>query len=392
LDPSQIGLILQFIISRSSNVSLGSNRKESMKYIFKMGIISTCLGLFFSCKEQVSPLSEDYYKKNGAIYFIPEGNGFERGSRKTEADVNSFSVIKDVYARDKNTIYFMGCPQQFVDANTFKLKENIPVDQYHVFHFTGFPSATGECSKQQLTVVTGADPETYTTLYDKIPALSKDKTQYFYKSLPIDVDYATFRILNENFVKDKNRLYAVTQRGILPLNYTAHQVDVVNQEYLILDATKLLYYEPYQSIGVLETALPTVNNIRLLDRKSIVIDHLVIIQGKRFPFADVDAESFKILEGIGGNSFWSGDKNHIYYDEQPLSAADPKTFEVLKRAVAKDANHIFVGDKIFKDADVKSFRVVDKSEISHDFEDDMGHKYWYRPKAGGAELIPVEKK
>ncbi len=392
MDPSQIGLILQFIISRSSNVSLGSNRKESMKYIFKMGIISTCIGLFFSCKEQVSPLSEDYYKKNGAIYFIPGGNGFERGSRKTEADVNSFSVIKDVYARDKNTIYFMGCPQQFVDANTFKIEKDIPVDQYHVFHFTGFPSATGECSKQQLTVVTGADPETYTTLYDKIPALSKDKTQYFYKSLPIDVDYATFRILNENFVKDKNRLYVVTQKGVLPLNYTTDKTDVLNNEYIILDGKKLLYYEPYQGIGVLETALPTVNNIRLLNRKSIVIDHLVIIQGKRFPFADVDAESFKILEGSSNVHFWASDKNHVYYNQQPVPNADLHTFKVLHYAVAKDAGHIFVGDKIFDGPDVKSFRNVDKSKVNYDFEDNLGNKYWYRPKAGGAELIPVEKK
>ncbi|OOG16878.1 hypothetical protein BWD42_18870 [Sphingobacterium sp. CZ-UAM] len=357
-----------------------------------MGMISACIGLFFSCKKQMSPLSEDYYKKGETVYFIPGGNDFERGSRKMDVDISSFSVIKTVYARDKNTIYFMGCPQQLVDAKTFKLKENIPVDQHHVFHFTGFPSATGACSKQQLTIVKGADPETYNTLYDQLQSLSKDKTHYFYQSSPIDVDYETFEILNENFVKDKNRLYVVTQKGINPLQYTTDQVKVVNSEYLILDGKKLLYYEPYQGIGVLETALPTANNIRLLDRKSIIIDQLVIIGGKRFPFADVDAESFKILEGIGGNSFWSGDKNHIYYNEQLLSEADPKTFEVLKRAVAKDAKHIFVGDKIFRDADVKSFRVVDKSETSHDFEDDLGHKYWYRPKAGGAELIPVEKK
>lgn len=363
-----------------------------MKHIFKMGIISTCIGLFFSCKEQVSPLSEDYYKKSGTIYFIPGGNGFERGSRKIEADVKSFSVIGGVYARDKDSIYFMGCPQKLVDAKTFKLKQNIPVDQYHVFHFTGSPSATGECSKQQLAVLTDADPETYTTLYDKIPSLAKDNTHYFYNSLPIAVDYTTFKILNKNFVKDKNRLYAVTQQSILPLPYSTDQVDVLNEEYLLLDDKRLLYYEPYQGKGVLETTLPTADNIKLLDRKSIIIDQLVIIQGKRFAFADVDADSFKILEGIGGNSFWSGDKNHIYYNEQVFPAADPKTFEVLKRAVAKDARHIFVGNTIFEGPDVKSFKAVDKAKVSHDFEDALGHKYWYRTQKGGAELIPVEKK
>lgn len=357
-----------------------------------MGIISTCIGLLFSCKKQVSPLSKDYYKKGETIYFIPGGNGFESGSRKTEADVNSFSVIKGVYARDKDTIYFMGCPQQFVDVKTFKLRKNIPLDQDHVFHFTGFHSATAACSKQQLTIVTGADRETYTTLDNNIPTLSKDKTQYFYQYLPIDVDSATFEILNKNFVKDKNRLYVVTQKNILPLNYTTCQVKVINQEYLILDGKKLIYYQPYQGIGVLETALPSINKIKLLDRKTVIIDQLVLIEGKKFEFPDVDASSFSLLEGIGGNSFWSGDKNHIYYKEQLLAAADPKTFVVLKRAVAKDAKHIFVGDKIFEGPDVKSFRSVDKAKVNHNFEDDLGHKYWYRTKPGGAELIAVNKK
>ncbi|WP_104385045.1 DKNYY domain-containing protein [Sphingobacterium sp. HMA12] len=364
-----------------------------MKNIFKMGIISTCIGLFFSCKEQVSPLSEDYYKKSGAIYFIPGGNGFERGSRKTEADVNSFSVIKGVYARDKDNIYVMGCPQQFVDTKTFRLKGNIPVDQSHVFVFDGSTtSTTRKCSEQQLIAMKGADPETYTTLYDTVASLSKDKSHYFYNAQPLAVDYASFKILNENFVKDKNGLYVVTQKSINPLDYTTDKIDVLNDEYIILDGKKLLYYQPYQGIGVLETALPSTNSIKLLDRKTVIIDQLVLIEGKKFEFADVDADSFKILEGIGGNSFWSRDKNHIYYNEQLLTEADPKTFEVLRRAVAKDARHIFVGDKIFEGPDVKSFRSVDKAEVNHDFEDDLGHKYWYRPKEGGAELIPVEKK
>ncbi|WP_373564722.1 DKNYY domain-containing protein [Sphingobacterium sp. E70] len=175
-----------------------------MKHIFKMGIISTCIGLFFSCKEQVSPLSEDYYKKSGAIYFIPGGNGFERGSRKTDADVNSFSVIRGIYARDKDNIYVMGCPQQFVDTKTFRLKGNIPVDQSHVFVFDGSTtSTTRKCSEQQLIAITDADPETYITLYDTIASLAKDKSHYFYNFQQLAVDYASFKILNENFVKTK---------------------------------------------------------------------------------------------------------------------------------------------------------------------------------------------
>jgi len=363
-----------------------------MNNIVTMGLISTLASLFFSCREQVSPLSEDYFKKSGAIYFIPGGNGFERGSRKTVADINSFSVIEGVYARDKDHIYFMGCPQQLVDVKTFQLKNKVPIDQQHVFKFEGFASATSHCSKNQLSVIEKADPETYITLYDELQFLSKDKSSYFYHNQRIAVDYATFEVLNKNFVRDKHQLYLATQKTIHPLNYAVDQVHYINREYLILEDKTLLYYEPYQGTGILETKLTSANQIKSLDEKSLIIDDLVIIRGKPFAYQQVDANSFKILGSSGGNSFWSRDKNHIYYNQQLLVEADPNTFEILKLAVAKDANHIFVGNKIFYGPDVKSFRRVNKSSANYDFEDDLGNKYWYRTNKGQVVLAPVNKK
>lgn len=40
-----------------------------MKNSLKMGLISALIGLLFSCKEQVSPLSEAYYKKERCNLF-----------------------------------------------------------------------------------------------------------------------------------------------------------------------------------------------------------------------------------------------------------------------------------------------------------------------------------
>ncbi len=363
-----------------------------MKNILKMGIISALIGLLFSCKEQVSPLSEDYYKKSGAIYFIPGGNGFERGSRKMVADLASFAVIKEVYARDKDHVYFMGCPQELVDVKTFQLKNNIPIDQEHVFKFEGFASPTSTCSQNQLTIIERADPATYTTLYHQLPALAKDKAHYFYRYQPLNVDYASFNVVNSNFVKDKNQLFVVTDKAILPLHYKTENVKALNIAYLLLNDRILLYYEPYQNIGILEIELPSSNNIKFLNDKTVIIDQLVIISGKQFEYAAVDAESFELLEGANGKVLWSRDKNHVYYEQQLFAEADPKTFEVLKFAVAKDANHIFIGNKIFNGPDVKSFRKVDKSRVNHDFEDDLGNKYWYQTNKGEVILVPVTKK
>lgn len=363
-----------------------------MNSILKMGIISALISLLFSCKEQVSPLSEDYYKKSGAIYFIPGGNGFERGSRKTVSDIASFSVIKDVYARDKDHLYFMGCPQQLVDVNTFQLRNRIPVDQQHVFRFEGFASATSDCSQNQLTIIEGADPTTYTTLYHQLPALAKDKAHYFYKYQPLHVDYATFSIVNSNFVKDKNQLYVVTDKAILPLHYKTDKIKALNATYILLDGKKLLYYEPYQRIGLLEIDIPSSNKIKFLNEKTVIIDQLLVIAGKKFGSPEVDAGSFELLEGSNGNARWSRDKNHVYFEQEIFAEADPKSFEVLKFAVAKDAKHIFIGNKIFNGPDVKSFKRVDKSRVNYDFEDDLGNRYWYQTNKGQVILVPVTKK
>ncbi|MGJ1330188.1 DKNYY domain-containing protein [Sphingobacterium multivorum] len=363
-----------------------------MNSSLKMGILSALISLLLSCKEQVSPLSEDYYKKSGAIYFIPGGNGFERGSRKTVADVASFSVIKEVYARDKDRVYFMGCPQELVDVKTFQLKNRIPVDQQHVFKFEGFASATSDCNQNQLTIIDGADPATYTTLYDQLPALAKDKAHYFYKYQPLHVDYATFSVINSNFVKDKNQLYVVTDKGILSLHYKTARVEALNAAYILLDGKKLLYYEPHQHIGLLEINIPSSNKIKFLNEKTVIIDQLIVISGKKFGYPAVDPGSFELLEGSNGNATWSRDKNHVYYKQQIFSEADPKTFEVLKFAVAKDAKHIFIGNKIFNGPDVKSFKKVDKSRVNHDFEDDLGNRYWYQTNKGEVILVPVTKK
>ncbi|MGE8427417.1 MAG: DKNYY domain-containing protein [Sphingobacterium sp.] len=357
-----------------------------------MGILSTLISLLFSCKEQVSPLSDDYYKKSGAIYFIPGGNGFERGSRKMVADLASFTVIKEAYARDKDRVYFMGCPQELVDVKTFQLKNKVPVDQQHVFKYEGFASATSACSQNQLTIIEDADPLTYTTLYHQLPALAKDKAHYFYRYQPLNVDYATFSVVNRNFVKDKNQLYVVTDNGVLSLHYKTARVEALNAAYLLVDGRKLLYYEPYQEIGLLEIELPSTNNIKFLNEKTIIIDQLVIISGKKFGYAAVDAKSFELLEGANGKALWSRDKNHVFYEQQLFAEADPKTFEVLKFAVAKDANHIFIGNRIFNGPDVKSFRKVDKSRANHDFEDDLGNRYWYQTNKGQVLLVPVTKK
>lgn len=362
-----------------------------MNRIIYMLLINTLLTTLFSCKKQISPLSDNYYKKGGSIYFIPGGNGFERGSRKIIADLASFTVIGGDYARDKDQVYFMGCPQQSVDVKTFRMKKNIPVDQHHVFYFTGVASSTSPCNKSQLSIVEQADPETYNTAYDELPFLAKDVTSYYYKNRSIQVDRSTFTVLNKKFAKDKNQLYAVTQESIVPLGYTAHQVEVINQEYLLLDRKQLLYDQLEQGIGVLTVSLPSVNQIKLLDAKTVVIDQLVIIEGKIFEDSRVDAKSFELGERSGVYTFWSRDKDYIYYNQQLVPEADPKTFKVLKLAVAKDAKHVFVGKEIFKGPEVKSFRKVDKSPKNYDFEDDRGNRYRYEVNKGQAVLISVTK-
>ena len=71
--------------------------------LFVLMIFSTSWGYDHVNKK----LSNQFYFKDGDVYFCRMGNFFELGAQKIEgADKETFEVIDEYLAKDKNTIYY----------------------------------------------------------------------------------------------------------------------------------------------------------------------------------------------------------------------------------------------------------------------------------------------
>ncbi|WP_370315423.1 DKNYY domain-containing protein [Thalassolituus sp.] len=67
-------------------------------------------------------VSDQYYTKADQVYFVMMGNFFELGAQKVEgADISTFSVQSNEYARDSKHIYFNGKVVETIDYDSFEL-------------------------------------------------------------------------------------------------------------------------------------------------------------------------------------------------------------------------------------------------------------------------------
>ena len=148
-----------------------------------------------------------------------------------------------------------------------------------------------------------------------------DSLKIFYagKIVP-DVDLETFRIVNGSAI-DKNNIYSGTKIivGGVP--------DSLNQSNF-------------------NKKITVFNRIYLKEGNKIYGKHGKLV-------SSADAESFELLEPTNGlnSSFtrcWARDKNHVYYYNDIIEVADPKTIVLLTQNHARDKDHYFLNQQVFK--------------------------------------------
>jgi len=78
--------------------------------------------------------------------------------------------------------------------------------------------------------------------------------------------------------------------------------------------------------------------------------------GKRVEKLDsVDINSFKVLK----EKNYAIDKKHVYYKNDIIKQADPKTFEVMKEGYSKDMYRVFLDWDIVIFANPNTFKILD---------------------------------
>lgn len=171
-------------------------------------------------ESEIDELGTAYFQfvKDKKDVYIIEFDGFETTTKTKlkNADSKSFELIGQVFAKDKNNVYFFGKPKRSFDAKTFEfLFENNSKtwvwskDKNHLYRWD--------------KPIKNIDGKTFEIL-NKFWGKDKDNvycfaTQKIYKN----IDVQTFKIIEKDKAEDKNFYYTLT------LNPKWHSEEVLKQ-------------------------------------------------------------------------------------------------------------------------------------------------------------------
>ena len=220
---------------------------------------------------------------------------------------------------------------------------------------------------------------------------AKDKDTIYYKEYDIlEADINSFEILDEDTGKDKNYIYLYGET--VRYENSGEPVDMKKVTFYENSKSKMYYFRNKNDIYVMEGIYAEkVDNV---DKRTFEDlgggfgrDKNWIYSGK-MKLRNIDRESF---ENIGDG--YIKDKNGIYRDAEVifydsddsynisrLENVDKESFENIGEGYSKDKNNIYYNNEKFKNIDVKTFQL-----IGNGFSKDRNNVYFEKNKIEGAE-------
>ena len=327
-----------------------------MKKIIYIFIISLLLNSCNKGKLVDSSKSNSYFKKNNEIYYSQNGNWFELGYTKCNADSKTFRVISENIAKDKNSVFLGHKIQSHIDYSTFRLdKNNIPKDKHYVYEI-------GSLNELKPVKIKNLDVNSFEYLgkgrYSKY-GWTKDKNHYYFKQNILPLDYKSFRFLNEDFFYDKDSLYTDLNNWKIKTIKSINKIPIkVNEKYVIAD--KSIYFVGRSNSRKIELKAchyaGKIDDINIITNNVIYLDNQILYYGEIFQNAD--AKTFQLISDTESSTHmkYYKDKNNVYLDKKIIEKANPKTFSKLEFGYSKDNKYVFYKAKILENANPKSFK------------------------------------
>lgn len=261
-----------------------------------------------------SKISNQYYMQDDKVIYVMDGNFFQIGGTDVEdADLGSFKVIDQYYAKDANNIYYNGKLMTEGNSNsitqvTSKLNVNSANSGYLISNGKVF--CYGD-------IIEGADPDSFSYLFGSY-AMDKDYLYYY-----IDIK--------------------------IPRKATPTAVPNGNQQY-IRHAEQILY----QGEAISNQA-----------------DSFEIISDEYAKDALHVYSHGKIIEGMVPNGFtvispyYRKDKNQAYFFNTAIPESDPETFKVLNDAISKDKKNLYYKGNIIKNRKASEISRSEANELKN---------------------------
>ena len=313
----------------------------------------------------------DYFVDKNNIYYA-----YENLEKIQGADKNSFEILGNYIAKDKNNVYYKGTKMENVDSASVKTFGNfIGKDKNRVFYITGNED------------VKDADASSFEMMGDT--RYFRDKNNIFvikysndfpdgegFIKLP-NIDRNSFITLSEEIGKDKNGVYYIDEKinGINPNNIKV--IEKIGQDNYILQSENN-YYLTFNS------------NSDLYDRKNDKIE------AKKINNLNIDFSTFKYF----GIFNYYKDKNSFYYHsdndfKKIKSGIDIKSAEKVLELndFVKDKNDLYYFsngkiEKINLNIDVNSLVFFDNNSSSYSsYIKDRNNVYFVDNKNGKVKIV-----
>ena len=352
----------------TDSIPISSDNKINTK---KISLDGLDVRTFRALENSKDITSIDYFVDKNNIYYA-----YENLEKIQGADKNSFEVLGNYIAKDKNNVYYKGRKMENVDSASIKTFGNfIGKDKNRVFYITGNED------------IKDADASSFEIMGDTY--YFRDKNNIFvikysndfpdgegFIKLP-NIDRNSFITLSEEFGKDKNGIYYIDEKinGINPNNIRV--IEEMGQDNYILQSENN-YYLTFNS------------NSDLYDRKNDKIE------AKKINNLNIDFSTFKYF----GIFNYYKDKNSFYYHSDndfkkiksgiDVGSAD-KMLELNDFVKDKNNLYYFSNGKIEKinlNIDVKSLEFFDDIDSSYSsYIKDRNNVYFVDNKNGKVRIV-----
>ncbi|MFP4070525.1 MAG: DKNYY domain-containing protein [Desulfovibrionales bacterium] len=360
-----------------------------------------------------------YYRYDGAIYsiFAEDSDGFHN---RLDADPASFEYLGKSFARDKDKLFFFGTAVAGCDPDTF---EDLGLGYYRdaesvfyaerklvgadpdsfVIDYRGW-SRDANRVYFETDVVPELSPDGFEVLgnhfvKDRRSVFSYDARMLYLQQLK-DADADSFTVIDAHYSKDKERVYYISDpipgadpatfepvrfgyaRDARSYYYQAEQRPGIDQaSFTILSGEiatdKAHFYHYGRPVPCDANSFRVVDDFFCKDRSHVWfegepqegIDAPTFERKTRFYYVDANRvyeRQNPLPLDPGQVSFldeaYAVTPEAVYFLDQPLPDADPKTFTVLAGNFSKDANRVYFREEIVEGADAESFEVVNYLE------------------------------
>ncbi|MFA6315339.1 MAG: DKNYY domain-containing protein [Candidatus Paceibacterota bacterium] len=308
------------------------------------------------------------YEISGEIYFRRcSVDGLDHFD-PTEIDTNTFQIINDVYAKDKNNVWNLGETQR-----------------------CGYPI--------RLVLNPPADLATFST-FATSSFVAKDKISMIYNDHRLISPSKSTIYLGFGFYKDADQILKHVGYGdILPLKSVMADSRPISSNYLVdnknvSDASNVYRKgdDAFIVMGADPESFKEMANGYALDKNNVYFKSKIVPSADPVNFEKVSDQAER--DEYCGFSYWK-DTHGVYLKGSLIQSADPNTFKVIQYQgrhcnigqYSVDKDHVFYDDTLLSEVDVSTFIYKGGMTIS-----DSENIYFAGSKCVSADTFIEDKK